>query len=69
MTAVQHNGAVELRITDYQRKRLAKGYSIPILKEGNWYKISCKNKNRVDKIKKKIAELRLQLTKERGSKG
>lgn len=35
MTAVQHNGAVELRITDYQRKRLAKGYSIPILKEGN----------------------------------
>ena len=56
-------------LTEYQRKRICKGYSVPIMKEGKWYKVMCKNKKKINKIKEQMKKLRSQLKIEMGSKG
>lgn len=57
-----------LPLTEYQRKRLSKGFAIPVMHKGLWFKICPANKHKVNKIKSKIQALRLQLKKEMSRK-
>lgn len=56
--------ATVIRLTEFQRKRIAQGRSVPVLRQGVWYKIVPANKGKVQKIKNQLAALRAQLKTE-----
>lgn len=55
-----------ITLTEFQRKRIAAGKSVPILRNGSWYRVVPANKTKVQKLKNKMRELRKELKIEMG---
>lgn len=58
--------AIVICITEFQRKRLSVGRTVPVMRDGQWYKLQPANKTKVHALKLKLKELRQALKKEMG---
>ena len=54
----------EIYLTEFQRKRVMQGRTIEVLKKGVWFRIKPANRNKIQKIKNQLKELKERLKSE-----